>query len=116
VELKPRAAMRQADAVVVGRLVEVVPRGEYTSEFRYEVKRTYKGGRAMSPGNAISVLSVSMGSACGLPTELERHYGLFLSRREDGWHGSSCASMAPRRLAAALHTGGHAGPGSDCAS
>lgn len=118
VELKPKEAKRQADAVVVARLVEVVPLTEFQSEFRYEVVRTYKGGSAMQPGGPISVLSASMGSACGLPTELERHYGLFLSRAPDGWHGSSCAAMGPRKLAAAMRGRGSERRGSPpgCAS
>jgi hypothetical protein len=106
VALKPKEAKRDADAVVVARLVEVVPLTAFQSELRYEVLRTYKGGGATQPGDSISVLSASMGSACGLSTELERRYGLFLSRAADGWHGSSCAAMGPRRLAAAMNDRG----------
>jgi hypothetical protein len=94
--------MQRADAVIVGRLTEVVPRDEYKSELRYEIVRTYKGGAALRTGRVISVLSASDGSACGLPTRLEKHYGLFLVRREDGWRGGSCGEMSPRRLAAAV--------------
>jgi len=99
--IAPEAAIREADAVIVGRLIAVVPRNAYRSEFRYEVVRSYKGGRAVRAGRTISVLSAPKGSSCGLPTELGRHYGLFLSRQEDWWRGGLCAAMAPRRLASA---------------
>lgn len=93
--------MRQADAAIVGRLTEVRSVDSYESEFLYEVRRRYKGGRGVAPGSVVSVLSAADGSACGLPTARERRYGLFLTRRQGAWRGSLCATVAPRSLAAA---------------
>jgi hypothetical protein len=101
VNTTPAEGLQRADAAIVGRLVEVVPRTEYKSEFRFEVRRLYKGERVLAPGKVVSVLSASSGSACGLPTELGRHYGLFLARRGGRWHGSSCATIGLRKLHAA---------------
>jgi hypothetical protein len=102
-EMSPRAGLRAADAAIVGRLVEVVPRDRYSAEYRYRVRRVYKGN-GMRRGRMISVRSSLDGASCGLPAAVGRRYGLFLGRSDDGWRGSLCGLVDPGDLATA--TGG----------
>ncbi len=99
--LPPAEKLRAADAAIVARLVEVVPRSTYEAEFRYEVVRRYKGGRAVAPGTTVAVMSAPFGAACGLPQQTGRHYGLLLARSGGRWRGNSCATAEPRELAVA---------------
>ncbi len=103
-ELAPRAALRQADAAVVGTLVEVVV-DQQRAEYHYRVQRVYKGPNAMRPGREISVNSAANGAACGLPPTVGRRYGLYLGRRSDGWHGSLCGLFDPAEMAAVARIG-----------
>jgi hypothetical protein len=128
IDRTPREALREADAAIVGRLVEVVPTNAYSAEYRYLVRRAYKGGRGIRAGETIAVRSGVNGASCGLPVDEERWYGLFLYRSGSGsgWSGGLCGLVASRQLsaaAAALRRGGDltapaassAGPGG-CAS
>ena len=101
VEATPREALRQADAAIVGRLVEVVPRDRYSSDYRYLVRGIYKRGEGIRRGGIVSVRSGLNGAACGLPSSEGRRYGLFLSRSDGGWIGSSCRLVGPAELVAA---------------
>jgi len=107
-ELNPRAALRQADAAVVARLVRVEPVDHYGADYIYLVRRVYKGGKGIRAGETISVRSGINGASCGLPDDKVRWYGLFLSHGGDLWRGGLCGLAAPRELAAAaggLHRG-----------
>jgi hypothetical protein len=99
--VEPEAAMRNADAAIIGRLVEVMPRGDLRADFRYRVQQVYKSGRGLTRGAVIVVRSNLQGVACGLPTSEGRRYGLFLDRSEGGWAGSLCAVVEPQRLSSA---------------
>jgi hypothetical protein len=99
--LAPRDALRQADAAIVGRLVAVVPRGGLRADYRYEVRRVYRGGERIGRGEVISVRSARSPSACALPRRLGRSYGLFLSWGEGRWSGGLCGVVDPRRLRSA---------------
>lgn len=103
-EMAPRAALRQADAAVVGTLVEVVVNSQ-RADYHYRVQRVYKGPSAVRPGREISVSSAAHGAACGLPSTVGRRYGLYLGRRSDGWHGSLCGQFDPAEMAAVADTG-----------
>ena len=105
-DLAPRAALRQADAAVVGALVEVVVDGQ-RADYHYRVQRVYKGPNAVRPGREISVSSAAHGAACGLPPTVGRRYGLYLGRRSDGWHGSLCGLFDPAEMAAVARTGAY---------
>jgi hypothetical protein len=105
--LPAKAALRSADAVIVARLLEVVPRDAYRSDFRYRVQRVYKSAAGLRPGAAVLVRSSSDGSACGLPDAVGRRYGLLLSAEDEavagepygaGWRGASCGEFSPGRL------------------
>jgi hypothetical protein len=123
IERTPREALREADAAIVGRLVEVVPAANgYSAEYRYLVRRAYKGGKGIRAGTTVSVRSGTNGASCGFPLDEERWYGLFLYRGENRWTGGLCGIVTPRQLAAAASgprrgdepSGADAGPG--CAS
>jgi hypothetical protein len=100
-ELTPRAALRQADAAVVARLVRVDPIDRWGADYLYLVRRVYKGGRGLHAGEKVSIRSGVNGASCGLPDDRVRWYGLFLSRREHRWRGGLCGLAAPSELAAA---------------
>lgn len=123
-ERTPREALREADAAIVGRLVRVVPTNAYSAEYRYLVRRAYKGGGGIQAGETISVRSGLNGASCGLPADKQRWYGLFLNRGGARWMGGLCGLVAPRQLSAAaagLRHGDDLRPatsssGHDCAS
>lgn len=98
----PREALRDADAAIVGQVVEVVPRDDYSADYRVRVHRVFKGG-GLRRGMTVTVRSGSSGAACGLPRPSEYRYGMFLGRGEAGWRGSLCGLAAPRELAAAAN-------------
>jgi len=99
--VEPEVAMRSADAAIVGRLIEVVPRRDLAADFRYRVQRVYKSGRGLRKGGVVAVRSNVQSAACGLPTGQNRRYGLFLDRSEGRWAGSLCAVVEPHRLSSA---------------
>jgi hypothetical protein len=88
-------AMQQADAAIVGVLVEVVPRNRLKADYRYRVQRVYKRGRGIHRGRTISVRSARQSSACGLPRRPGRRYGLFLRRGEGRWTSGLCGVVRP---------------------
>jgi len=94
--VEPKDAMRSADAAIVGRLIEVVPRGDLAADFRYRVQRVYKSDRGLTKGRIVAVRSNVQGAACGLPSGDNRRYGLFLDRREGRWTGNLCAVFEPK--------------------
>ena len=120
IERTPREALREADAAIVARLVSVVPNG-YSAEYRYLVRRAYKG-KGIRVGETVSVRSGLNGASCGFPVDEDRWYGLFLSRSGNRWSGGLCGVVEPRQLSAAasgLRKGDDlaaAAGGSDCAS
>ncbi len=118
-QIAPRDALRQADAAIVGELVEVLPRGGGVADYRYEVQRVYKSVRRL--GSIVSVRSAAQSAACGLPNRTGRRYGLFLGWGEGRWRGSLCGVIAPRQLRLAAQQmpskrRGSSGSAADCTS
>jgi hypothetical protein len=93
--------MRQADAAIVGKLIEVIPRNGLKADYLYRVQHVYKQGGGIRRGRAISVRSASQAAACGLPQRTGRRYGLLLGRGEGRWTGGLCGVLAPRKLSPA---------------
>ncbi|HMJ73783.1 MAG TPA: hypothetical protein VK471_10510 [Solirubrobacterales bacterium] len=103
----PVEALRRSDAAIVARLVEVVPRGNMRTDYRYRVRRVYRGARMLGRGEMVSVRSARRTAACGLPRRQARPIGLFLSRDPRGhWTAGICSMIAPRRLEQAAKQGG----------
>ncbi len=102
----PADALSRSDAAIVARLVKVVPRGPQRADFRYRVRRVYRGAHMIERGETISVRSARRAAACGLPRRQPRAIGLFLVRDEDGrWTAGICSTIAPQRLSAAVERG-----------
>jgi hypothetical protein len=99
----PVESLRDSDAAIVGRLVSVTAHGRFRADYRYEVRRVYRGG-GIEPGQMLTVRSARRASACALPRRLDRRYGLFLIRAGEHWMGGICGVIGPRRL-------GHAAQG-----
>jgi hypothetical protein len=93
----PAESLREADAAVVGRLVKVEPRGRFRADYRYEVRRVYRG-EGIEPGEMLTVRSGSRGVSCALPRRLDHRYGLFLAEGSGHWLGGICGVIEPRRL------------------
>jgi len=93
----PAESLREADAAIVGELVEVAPQGRLRADYRYQVQRVYRGG-GIEPGEMLIVRSARRASACALPRRLGRRYGLFLFRGDGQWRGGICGVIGPRRL------------------
>jgi hypothetical protein len=114
-QIAPRNALRQADAAIVGELVDVLPRGGGQADYRYEVQRVYKGAGRI--GSALSVRGSAQSAACGLPRGVGKRYGLFLGWGEGRWRGGLCGVIAPRQLRLAARQSSRKGAGSaSCAS
>jgi hypothetical protein len=94
----PAESLRESDAAVVARLVKVLPRGRLHADYRYEVRQIYRGPATIDKGQMLSVRSGRRAAACALPRRLDHVYGLFLTRRQDGWFGGICGVIEPRRL------------------
>lgn len=103
----PRRALGEADAAIVGTLVKVMPRGRLWADYRYRVRRVYRG--RIHRGRMVSVRSARRAAACALPRRLGHRYGLFLLRRHGRWRAGICSTIAPRRLRAAARRGGSSG-------
>ena len=100
-----KAAVRQADAALVGKLLKVVPRDRSQADYRYRVQRVYKDGGDLVRGEVISVRSARAAAACSLPGGLGRSYGLLLrtgSANAGGarWWSGRCGVLAPKELQA----------------
>jgi hypothetical protein len=91
-------AMGEADAAIVGSLVEVVPRGGPQADFRYRMHRVYKSGEGLRRGAVVSVRATTSSAACGLPAQIGRSYGLLLTRAEGRWRGALCGVVNPDQL------------------
>ena len=94
----PAESLRESDAAVVGRLVEVLPRGRLHADYRYEVRHVYRGADAIGSAETLTVRSGRKAATCALPRRLDRVYGLFLSRAHGRWFGGICGVIEPRRL------------------
>jgi hypothetical protein len=90
--------MRRADAAIVGRLVEVVPRNSLRADYRYRVQRVYKRGPGIRRERVISVESARDSAGCGLPGRTGRRYGLLLVRDGGRWSGGLCGLLEPSLL------------------
>jgi hypothetical protein len=117
----PAEALRAADAAIVARLTGIVRRGELRADYRYRIRRVYKGGGDLRRGQVISVRSALQAAACGLPQRQDRPTGLFLARDEQArWSGGLCGMIDPKRLWRVSRLGPYAsrdaGASSSCAS
>jgi hypothetical protein len=116
-----KAAVRQADAALVGKLLKVVPRGRSQADYRYLVQRVYKNDGNLAGGAVISVRSARAAAACSLPGGVGRSYGLLLragsaSAGEARWSGGRCGVLAPKELQAVASGRSVRGATSSCAS
>ncbi len=91
-------ALEESDAAVVARLVKVLPHGRLHADYRYEVRRVYRGGETIGKGQMLTVRSGRRAATCALPRRLDHVYGLFLARRQGRWFGGICGVIEPRRL------------------
>ncbi len=97
----PTASMAEADAAIVGRLIAVVPRGDSFADYRYRVRRVYRGGGKIARGKIVTVHSSRSSAACALPSRVGLVYGLFLAREKARWVSGLCGVVSPHDLWAA---------------
>jgi hypothetical protein len=97
-QVAPEDSLRQADAAIVGKLIEAIPRGDLRADYRYRVQHVYKSGQGIRRGVVISVRSATDSAACGLPEETDRRYGVLLSRTEGRWTSSLCGVLTPKLM------------------
>ncbi len=100
----PAESLRDSDAAVVARLVKVLPHGKLHADYRYEVRRVYRGGAMVEKGQMLTVRSGRRAATCALPRRLNHIYGLFLARRQGHWFGGICGVIEPRRLSHAAQS------------
>jgi hypothetical protein len=97
-QIAPADALHRADAAIVGELIEVVPRGHVRADYRYRVQRVYKVGQSLRPGRTIAVRSAADSAACGLPAQIGRRYGVFLTRAVGRWTSGLCGVLTPKLM------------------
>jgi hypothetical protein len=116
----PAESLASADGAVTARLLSVEPRGATKAIYRYRVLHVYRGRDAIERGSVLSVQSPRDSAACGLPTRIGAHFGLFLLGDGKRWASGLCGVISPRRLwsAARKPGGGEAASsaGLSCAS
>ena len=103
-----REAFRQADAALVGRLVERRELSERRTEYRFRALRVFRGKRRIAKGEIVGVRSFSDGVSCGIETPMGKREGLFLTRSRHHWVGSLCATAPPRKMIRAAERHGFA--------
>jgi hypothetical protein len=114
----PAESLARSDAAIVGRLVEVEPRGPGRAAFRYEVLRVFRGRGAIERDSELRILGSRGSAACGLPENVGNRIGLFLYADRGRWTASLCGVISPRRLRIAAQRGGgaRAAASPNCAS
>jgi hypothetical protein len=90
--------LAQADAAVVGKLVDVDRRSAGGVELEYRVKRVFKGAPGLKPGESLTLRSPTSGASCGLPRRKNRRYGLLLQRRRNRLTANLCSVVSPKKL------------------
>jgi len=94
----PAESLQESDAAIEARLVKVLPHGRLQADYRYEVRRVYRGKAMIDRGQMLTVRSGRRAAACALPRRPDHVYGLFLARRQGNWFGGICGVIEPRRL------------------
>jgi hypothetical protein len=82
----------------VGKLVKVVPKGDSSAEYRYRIKRVYRGGGMLRRGQIVSVRSAAQAAGCALPHGIGATYGLFLLHGHGEWVSGICAVVSPKQM------------------
>jgi hypothetical protein len=108
--VKMRAAFRQSDAAIIGKLRDVRPIEDAASKraggnpvasgqrnFIYRIRRVYKGEWRIEVGSRVAVRSSRYGASCGLPRH-PRRIGLFLERRRGRWTSNLCWVVPAQRM------------------
>ena len=93
-----RDALASSDVAVVGKLMDVDPATDFVAKFHYRVRRVFKGPAGLSRGEILTVRSPRQSSACGLPRNKNRRYGLLLDRRNKRLTANLCRVVSPKRL------------------
>jgi hypothetical protein len=117
---KPRDLLKQSDAAVTARLLEVRPvgGGEPSSsadptDFVYRIGRVVKGKARLTSGETLVVRSRYSGSSCGLSNFGGKVRGLFLTRENGRWRSWACREV-PARQMRRLAAGGAVGSLASC--
>ena len=90
--------LTQADAALVGRLVDVDRVASGGVRLEYRVKRVFKGAPGLDQGAWLTLRSSGTAAACGLPRKRDKRYGLFLDRRRTRLTANLCSVVSPKKL------------------
>ncbi len=98
--------LRQSEAAVVARLLEVrpveggdnAPSSADPTDFVYRTGRVVKGRSRLRKGRRLIVRSARDDASCGLSGRVGQLTGLFLARDEDRWTSGSCQEVAARQM------------------
>jgi hypothetical protein len=90
--------LAQADAAIVGKLVDVDRVTARRVKLEYRVKRVFKGAPGLEPGESLRIRSPATGASCGLPRRRDRRYGLLLERRHKRLTANLCSVVPPKKL------------------
>jgi hypothetical protein len=90
--------LAQADAAIVGKLVDVDRVTARRVKLEYRVRRVFKGAPGLDPGESMTLRSPASGASCGLPRKKDRRYGLLLDRRRKRLTANLCSVVPPKKL------------------
>jgi len=104
-------SLRGEDAAVTARLLDVEPDpspGVFDNTYIYKVRRVFKGRHEydLRRGSRLRVLGAIGSSACGLPRNRNRLYGLILTERRHRLSASLCTIVEPALLREAAENRG----------
>ena len=78
-----------------------------SADLEYRVLRVFKGS-TLEEGESFVIKDSQQESACGLPREEGKRYGLRLDRTRSGLRSSLCAVLSPKKLRRAAQRSGNA--------
>jgi Tissue inhibitor of metalloproteinase len=90
--------LANADAALVGKLVDVDRVSPGSVKLKYRVKRVFKGAPGLDRGDKLTLRSPASGAACGLPRKKNKRYGLLLDRRRKRLTANLCSVVSPKKL------------------
>jgi hypothetical protein len=99
--VRAHAAIREADAAINAKLIEVRSTHESNPnadlKFIYRVLRVFKGAPGRERGETLAI-RIDGGSSCAPPDNKGRRYGLLLDRRRKRLTTNLCSVVSPKKL------------------
>jgi len=109
------------DEAIVAKLLRVDPvgDGQLSSDYVFQVNRSFKRPDRVERGDRIRVRSATSGASCGIEQPVGSRFALLLGRQDGRWTSNLCLTTTPaamRRLAAKADSGSSTNVDSGCSA